>query len=166
MKVLMSILLGTFLLAMFVVVSSGIYNASKASSSHYVVEELIAPEQSDITEIPCTWEPTDDPAIAAALDAIWQRTSKATGVTPKLPRPKVCAREGAPVVSIEGHVGFLCGYYEPSNNTVLAVQDDRICPEFECVLVHEFIHAQVGEGHKNHPKFMSAAGCNEAPTEE
>lgn len=130
-----------------------------------IAEELL-PANAEETLVPCVPEGEVSPDIQESLrqelDAAWVEAKKAAGKPDfKGERPKVCGRDGAVVVMMGGSVGMLCGYYEKKTNTALVVYDPMVCGPFRCVIIHEYLHAILGSGHKKHPAAMEAAGCTE-----
>lgn len=113
------------------------------------------------TEIECAWENPADKKQEAWLEHRWKEAQQAAQMTPKAKRPRVCLRVGAPVVALGGTAGFLCGYYERSNNSILVAADQDICPDVRCNLIHEYLHAIMGPGHAHHSEVLARVGCKE-----
>jgi hypothetical protein len=112
---------------------------------------------------PCTWEDPANASVQKTLAIRWRVAQRIAHKKADAPRPRVCFRQSAPVAVMDtGRVGFLCGYYEPSNNTVLVAVNDKICPVARCGMIHEFLHAILGVGHEHYKEMMAQVDCQDA----
>jgi hypothetical protein len=112
----------------------------------------------------CRWEDPKNAEGQKYLNKIWKEAQVAAGMKAKKPRPRVCIREGAWPMTLNGVEGLLCGYYTPERNDMIVMLDER-CGDVRCLLIHEYLHAIMGSGHKGHSEVMERAGCAEEPSE-
>lgn len=117
----------------------------------------------DGTKIVCNMEDPKSPKTQTFLEKCWREAQFFSGVKAKhdQKRPQVCYRQGAPIINLNGNPVFVCGYYTPEDNTVLACDDPLICGSLRCTVIHEYLHALLGPGHAKHPPIMEKAGCSE-----